>query len=38
VRFLVDESIQQQVAVLLTGAGHDAVHLADLGLLGATDD
>ena len=37
-KFLVDESIQQQVAVLLSGAGHDALHLADLGLLGATDD
>jgi predicted nuclease of predicted toxin-antitoxin system len=38
VRFLVDESIQQRVAVLLTEAGHDAIHLSDLGLLGATDD
>jgi predicted nuclease of predicted toxin-antitoxin system len=38
VRFLVDESIQQRVGVLLTVAGHDAVHVADLGLLGAADD
>jgi predicted nuclease of predicted toxin-antitoxin system len=38
VRFLVDEAIQQRVAVLLTDAGHDAVHLSDLDLLGATDD
>lgn len=37
-RFLVDESIQQRVAVLLAEAGHDAVHLSDLDLLGATDD
>lgn len=37
-RLLVDESIQQQVAVLLTEAGHDAVHLSDLDLLGATDE
>ena len=37
-RFLVDEAIQQRVAVLLTEAGHDAVHLSDLDLLGATDD
>lgn len=37
-RFLVDESIQQRVAVLLAEVGHDAVHLSDLDLLGATDD
>lgn len=37
-RFLVDESIQQRVAVLLAEVGHDAVHLSDLDLLGATDE
>jgi len=37
VRFLVDESLSIRVARLLSDAGHDAVHLGDLGLLGAPD-
>jgi predicted nuclease of predicted toxin-antitoxin system len=36
-RFLVDESLSARVARLLEANGHDAVHAADLGLLGAAD-
>ncbi len=36
-RFLVDESLSWRVAVGLAGAGHDAVHVGDLKLLGADD-
>jgi len=36
-RFLIDESLSARVARLLDAEGHDAVHLADLGLLGAVD-
>jgi predicted nuclease of predicted toxin-antitoxin system len=38
VRFLVDESLSARVAAGLTQAGHDAIHLGDLQLLGARDD
>jgi predicted nuclease of predicted toxin-antitoxin system len=34
---LVDESLSRRVARLLATAGHDAVHIGDLGLLGAAD-
>jgi predicted nuclease of predicted toxin-antitoxin system len=37
VRFLVDESLSRRVARLMADAGHDAVHVSDLGLLGAPD-
>jgi predicted nuclease of predicted toxin-antitoxin system len=37
VRFLVDESLSWRVAAGLSRAGYDAVHVGDLGLLGATD-
>jgi predicted nuclease of predicted toxin-antitoxin system len=37
VRFLVDESLSARVARLLADAGHDAVHVGDLDLLGAPD-
>jgi predicted nuclease of predicted toxin-antitoxin system len=37
VRFLIDESLSARVAGLLVDAGHDAVHVSDLGLLGASD-
>jgi predicted nuclease of predicted toxin-antitoxin system len=37
VRFLIDESMSARVAELLVVAGHDAVHVGDLGLLGAPD-
>jgi predicted nuclease of predicted toxin-antitoxin system len=37
VRFLIDESLSTTVARLLSDAGHDAVHVGDLGLLGAAD-
>jgi predicted nuclease of predicted toxin-antitoxin system len=37
VKFLVDECLTRDVAERLTAAGHDAVHVGDLGLLGATD-
>ncbi|MGH9043031.1 MAG: DUF5615 family PIN-like protein [Acidimicrobiia bacterium] len=36
-RFLVDESLSAEVSRLLEDAGHDAVHVGDLGLLGAPD-
>lgn len=36
-RFLVDESLSAGVAQRLSTAGHDAVHVGDLGLLGALD-
>ncbi|MHB1891644.1 MAG: DUF5615 family PIN-like protein [Acidimicrobiales bacterium] len=34
-RFLVDESLSQRVARLLVDSGHDAVHVGEIGLLGA---
>jgi predicted nuclease of predicted toxin-antitoxin system len=37
VKLLIDESLSSQVADQLAAAGHDAVHLEHLGLLGATD-
>lgn len=37
-RFLVDESLSSRVAELLRRSDHDAVHIGDLGLLGAPDD
>lgn len=36
-KLLIDESLSSQVADQLAAAGHDAVHLEHLGLLGATD-
>jgi predicted nuclease of predicted toxin-antitoxin system len=38
VRLLVDESISPRVAALLTAAGHEALHLGEVGLLGAPDE
>lgn len=35
---LIDESLQQEIAHLLSAAGHDAVHVADRGLRGSPDD
>jgi hypothetical protein len=37
-RFLVDEPLSKRVAELLAGAGHDAVHVGDYDLFGATDE
>lgn len=37
-KVLVDESLSARVARLLVVAGHDAVHVGDLGLLGALDE
>jgi predicted nuclease of predicted toxin-antitoxin system len=37
VRFLVDAYLSPRLAVSLTEAGHDAVHVADLGMSRATD-
>jgi predicted nuclease of predicted toxin-antitoxin system len=36
-KFLIDESLSARVATLLTEAGHDAVHLGALELLGVPD-
>jgi len=38
VKFLLDECVSPRVAERLTEAGHDVVHLRDLGLLGAADE
>jgi predicted nuclease of predicted toxin-antitoxin system len=38
VRFLIDESLQQRIGDLLTQAGHEALHVEDLDLRGASDD
>lgn len=37
-RFLIDECVSPRVGEALTDAGHDAVHLRDEGLLGASDE
>jgi predicted nuclease of predicted toxin-antitoxin system len=37
VRLLIDESLQHDLAGVLSGHGHDAVHVADVGLQGAPD-
>lgn len=36
-RFLIDEALSPRLAVLLTEAGHDAIHASHAGLLGRTD-
>ncbi len=36
-KFLVDECVRPRVAEAVVRAGHDAVHVRDLGLLGASD-
>ncbi len=36
-RFLVDQNLPLRLAELLTGAGHDAVHLRTLGMSKASD-
>ena len=37
-RFLIDECLRQQLAVVLTHLGHDAIHVADAGLAGRPDN
>ena len=34
-RFLIDEMFGPQVAILLTEAGHDGLHVAEAGLVGS---
>jgi predicted nuclease of predicted toxin-antitoxin system len=38
VKLLIDESLQHELARILTKADHDAVHVTDLDLRGAVDD
>jgi predicted nuclease of predicted toxin-antitoxin system len=37
VRFLLDQNLSARLPSLLTDAGHDAVHVAELGLSRADD-
>lgn len=37
-RFLVDEAVSWQVAHTLSEAGHDSIHVRDLGLAGSSDE
>jgi predicted nuclease of predicted toxin-antitoxin system len=37
VRLLFDANLSPEVARRLSGAGHDAIHVADIGLLSASD-
>jgi predicted nuclease of predicted toxin-antitoxin system len=37
-RFLVDECLSTRTLLLFREAGHDVVHVADLGMLGAPDE
>lgn len=36
-KLLIDEALSSRVAQLLKDSGHDAIHLGDLDLLGASD-
>ena len=36
-RFLLDENLSPKICTLLAAAGHDAVHVRDRGLTGASD-
>jgi predicted nuclease of predicted toxin-antitoxin system len=36
-KLLIDESLSTRVAALLVAAGHDAIHVGELDLLGAPD-
>jgi predicted nuclease of predicted toxin-antitoxin system len=38
VRLLIDANLSPRVAATLRNAGHEAVHVADIGMLGASDD
>src|SRR5262249_42041039 len=38
VRLLIDANLSPRVAATLRDAGHEAVHVADIGMLGASDD
>ena len=37
-RLLIDANLSPRVAATLRDAGHQAVHVADIGMLGASDD
>ena len=36
-RLLIDANLSPRIAARLRGAGHDAVHVADVGMLAAPD-
>jgi predicted nuclease of predicted toxin-antitoxin system len=38
VQLLVDANLSPKIAAILRDGGHDAVHVADIGMLGAADD
>ncbi len=37
-RFLIDNALSPRIAEGLNEAGHDAIHVRDIGLASATDD
>lgn len=37
-KFLIDECLRQQLAIALTGLGHDAIHVTDADMAGRPDN